>query len=200
MTQPMPHRPAHHLLRNQDGAAAIEFALVMPMFLTLMIGVLDVGQTVYGKSILNGAVEQAARSASLETGNTQEADDVVEDIVGTVLPSMTMSSTRTSYFDFSDIGRGEAWNDANANGSCDNGEAYTDENRSGSWDAEIGSDGNGGASDVVIYTVTVQYTTAFPVPLMPDSWNTRTLTSTAVRKNQPFADQSGYASTAGVCS
>ena len=190
---------ALRLTRDTRGVAAIEFAIVLPIFMTLMVGLLDVGQNIYAKAILNGAVEQAARDSALETGDTTLADKFVEDTVGPILPGMTITSTRKSYFDFADMGRPERWNDSNGNGTCDNNEAYTDENQSGSWNDEIGSDGNGGASDVVIYTVTVRYRTAFPVPLMPDIWNERKLESTAVRKNQPFANQPKYASTAGVC-
>lgn len=194
-----PQGKLHRIAGDTQGVAAIEFALIMPIFLTLMVGLLDVGQSVYATAILNGAVEQAARSSSLETADTVAADQIVEEIVGPILPGMTMTTTRMSYFDFTDIDRPERWNDVDGNGSCDNGESFTDENRSGSWDADVGSSGNGGAGDVVFYTVTVTYRTAFPIPALPDTWSERTLSSTAVRKNQPFATQTTLASTAGVC-
>ena len=61
-------------------------------------------------------------------------------------------------------------------------------------------DGNGGASDVVVYRFTVTYKPIFAVPFMPQNWQNRTLTATSIRKNQPFASQDGYGSNAGVCS
>ena len=67
-------------------------------------------------------------------------------------------------------------------------------------DADIGLDGNGGANDVVVYRFTVRYKPVFAIPFMPEQWNQRSLTSTAIRKNQPFANQEGYGSGAGTCS
>jgi len=183
--------------REEGGNAAIEFALVAPVFLTLLIGTFDLGQMVYAKSILSGAVERAARSSSLQGGNTVIADKMVGDMVKRVLPGVAISSQRMSYFDFADIKRPEQWNDQDADATCDNGEAYTDENGNGIWDADIGLSGNGSASDVVIYTVTATYSPVFKIPFAPQSWNQRRLSATAVRKNQPFAEQTGYSSTGG---
>jgi hypothetical protein len=116
-----------------------------------------------------------------------------------VFPNATYASQRTSYYDFADIGRPERWNDANNNGTCDNNEGYVDENDNGDWDEDIGLDGNGGANDVVVYSVTASYEPVFKVPFLPEKWNMRSVTGSAVKKNQPFADQREYGSAAGVC-
>ena len=184
----------------RDGVTAIEFGILAPVFLMLMLGTFDVGQMIYGRAILNGAVENAARSSSLETANTTEADNKVLAAVSPILPGATMTSERISYYDFADIGRPESWDDANNNDTCDNGESYTDENGNGSWDSDIGESGNGGAGDVVLYTVHVTYAPTFPVPFLHNHDGHRTFTATAVKKNQPFANQTGYGSEAGTCS
>jgi hypothetical protein len=85
------------------------------------------------------------------------------------------------------------------NGICDEGEPYVDENSSGAWDEDVARSGNGGAGDVVMYTVTATYSPVFKIPFMPSAWSDRTLTATAIKKNQPFAEQTGYATTAGTC-
>lgn len=181
------------------AVSATEFALIAPVFLTLLIGILDVGQMGYGNAVLNGAVQKAARDSALETSNTDSADAMVKQIVDPVFPNATYTSQRTSYYDFSDIGRPERWNDANNNGTCDNNEGYVDENGNGDWDEDIGLDGNGGANDVVVYSVTASYEPVFKVPFLPEKWNMRSVTGSAVKKNQPFADQREYGSAAGVC-
>ena len=193
--------PSHlqRLLPDRGGMAAIEFAIVAPVFLTMLIGIFDIGQMAYGRSVLSGAAQNAARSSALETANTTRADEAIREKVAPILPGAEVSSTRVSYYDFSDIGRAERWNDADSDGTCDDGEIYVDENGSGGWDADIGVIGNGGASDVVVYTVTATYTPVFKVPFAPESWNERRLTVSLVRKNQPFADQEEYGSEAGVC-
>ena len=187
------------LRRDRQGVTAIEFTLIAPVFLMLVMGVFDLGQMGYGLAVLNGAVQKAARDSSLETANTAALDNAVKGQINSIFPGGIFSSTRTSYNDFVDIGRPERWNDANSDGTCNNGESYVDENSNGQWDADIGSDGNGGASDVVVYRFTVKYKPVFAVPFMPSQWSQRTLTATAIRKNQPFASQGAMGSAAGAC-
>lgn len=203
MTAPLPRLVRNLRVREfrhaRDGAAALEFAMVAPVFFLLMLGILDLGQMAYGRVQLQGIVQDAARSSSLETANTGEADTKVAREVTRVLPGATVQGKRVSYYDFNDVGRPEKWNDANADDVCNNGESYVDENRNGAWDADIGQETNGGAGDVVLYTVTITYKPLFPVPLMQNSQGERTLVATTVKKNQPFALQQGYGSSAGKC-
>ena len=102
---------ARRLDRCQKGASTIEFALVAPIFFMLLMGIFDVGQMVYARAVLNGAVQKAARSSALETANTSSADAMVTSALRPIVPHATVSSTRQSYFDFADIGRREHWND-----------------------------------------------------------------------------------------
>jgi len=177
----------------------MEFAVIAPTFLTLLCGIIDSGQAVYAKGVLNGAVQKAARSSALETANTTVADEMVRSAVADVLPGVVVTSTRTSYYDFEDIGRQEVFNDSNGDGTCNNGESYTDENRNGSWNADIGVSGNGNANDVVIYTVTASYKPLLAIPFLPMFNKTKSMNATAVKKNQPFANQASYGSSAGTC-
>jgi hypothetical protein len=201
------------LARQQRGSAVTEFGLIAPVFLMLLMGIYDLTHMVYARSVFDGAVERAAREASLETADTEAADKMVEDSIRPVLPDVALTTQRKSYFDFADIKRAEQWTDNKGkdpsgswidypgrdNGICDYGESYFDENRSGHWDADIGVSGNGGAGDVVMYTVTATYSPLFKIPFMPEAWKTRSMTATAIKKNQPFANQTAYASTAGTC-
>ena len=200
MNGPSSRMLARKLARDESGVTVVEFALVAPTFLLLLMGTLDIGQMVYAQSVLNGAVQTAARDASLEGGDTDAADALVMERVEGIMPGVELATSRTSYYDFADIERSEQWNDADDNGICDDGEAYVDENRNGQWDDDIGMSGNGGANDVVIYTVEATYAPMIKVPFLKEEWNSRTLESSAIKKNQPFANQSGYSSEAGTCS
>jgi len=184
---------------DRSGVTVVEFALVAPVFLLLLMGIFDIGHMAYVRSVLQGAVQQVARSATLETADTATGDDYVRKVVEGVAPGAKIDITRSSYYDFTDIARPEVWSDKNNNGRCDNGEAYTDENGNGQWDADIGKSGNGGANDIVVYKVSVTYKPLFPVPGLTDRNATRTLAATAVKKNQPFALQTEYGSAAGTC-
>ena len=204
MTRRLPaSRPSARFLRRlavaQDGAGAVEFALVAPVFLLLLLGIFDIGQMAYGKAILSGAVERAARDGTLETVDTAAADAKVRAAILPILPNATFSSSRRSYYDFADVSRPEKFTDLNGNGTCNAGEPFIDENRSGTWEADVGKTGNGGAGDVVLYTVNVTYRPLFSAKFMYNSGATNTLTAVGVRKNQPFANQPGYGSSAGTC-
>jgi hypothetical protein len=194
-----PRARLDRLVAAQDGAAAVEFAIVAPVFLMLLMGIFDLGQMAYGKATLNGAVETAARTSALETGDTAAADKMVEDAVKAILPNATIATNRKSYFDFVDVGRPEKWTDTNADGNCNGGEPYIDENRSGAWENDVGKSDNGGAGDVVLYTVTVTYKPIFATQFFSYFNKDRKLTAVGVRKNQPFANQAGLGSSAGSC-
>ncbi|WP_114520289.1 TadE/TadG family type IV pilus assembly protein [Altererythrobacter sp. ZODW24] len=184
---------------DERGTTVMEFGLMITVFMTLLLGIFDIGQLAYTQAILNGAVQDAARTSSLETGDTSVADAKVQEMVALSAPGVTVGATRISYFDFADVDRPESWNDVDNSGDCNNGESYSDENGNGSWDEDIGVSGNGGAGDVVIYTVTATYDPLFPNPFITNGNLARTLKSSAVKKNQPFADQAGYGSDAGTC-
>lgn len=187
------------LLWGNEGTAITEFGLIAPVFLLLLMGTFDIAHTVYARAVFAGAVERAARNSSLETADTTAADQSIQNSIGPILPGVHVTTTRKSYYDFADIGRPEQYEDTNGDDICDDGEAYVDENGNGHWDADIGLSGNGGADDVVVYTATATYKPLFIVPFMPSAWTTRTMTATAVMKNQPFADQKTYGTTAGTC-
>lgn len=194
---------AIHLLRrwrdDRDGVAAVEFAMAGPVLIVLLLGIFDIGHMVYINAALHGAVQRVARDSALEAADTQTQDDYVKTVVQQVSPGADVVAARKSYYDFNNIGRPEPWNDKNNNGTCDNSESFTDENKNGQWDADVGKGGNGGANDVVVYTVTVTYTPLFPIPGLTDRQNRRTMTASAVKKNQPFALQNAVGSAAGVC-
>lgn len=184
---------------NRDGATIMEFGLIAPVFMMLLLGLFDLGQMGYTKAVLTGAANEAARLSSLETGDTAAADAKVTSIVRDVAPSATVVASRVSYYDFNDVGRAETWNDQDNNGTCNNGETYSDENGNEQWDADVGISGNGGASDVVLYNVVVSYDPLFPNPFLAGGSSKRTLSASAVKKNQPFADQDAPGSAAGSC-
>ena len=184
---------------DRRGVTAVEFALAFPVFALLLFGIYDVAHMAYLSAVLHGAVQQVARGATIEGADTKAADARVTSAVRNVAPDALVSTSRSSYYDFADIGRPESWNDKNGNGTCDNSETYVDENSNDRWDADVGKSGNGGSGDVVLYTAKVTYKPVFPLPFLGNPDNTRTLSATAVKKNQPYALQESYGSSAGSC-
>lgn len=51
--------------RSERGAAAVEFALVMPILFMLIFGIIDFGYAINRSSMINNAARDAAREGSL---------------------------------------------------------------------------------------------------------------------------------------
>ncbi len=186
-----------NLKKDKRGTTVIEFAIIAPTFLLLLLGAFDIGHTVYLRGILQGAVLEAARDSTLETANVEQAaiDALVEERVNTVAPSVEMSFNRKSYFEFTDVNRPEAFEDevdpdtGEKNGIYDEGECYSDENGNGQWDDDVGTAGMGGPNDIVLYTVTAEYESLFPFAKMLGRDTTKSISAETVLRNQPYGPE-----------
>ncbi len=179
------------LLQQERGATIIEFAIILPTFLLLLMGTFDMGYNMYAQGILNGAVQKAARDSSLETGLTDydDLDEAVSARVQRVVKDADFDFERKSYYDFTDVGRPEEFDDDNANGVRDAGECFEDENDNSEWDADVGDEGLGGAKDVVRYQVTITYDRLLPIYGFLGWPEQKSLHSSTVLRNQPYAEQ-----------
>jgi hypothetical protein len=63
----MPLRP-HRLPQVRNGQGLVEFALVLPVFLLAVFGLIDVGRLVYTNSVLSQGAREGARLAATEAG------------------------------------------------------------------------------------------------------------------------------------
>lgn len=58
------------LARNREASAAVEFAVVLPLLLAFMFGIIEVGHLLWTVGALNMAVQDAARCASVSNVST----------------------------------------------------------------------------------------------------------------------------------
>jgi Flp pilus assembly protein TadG len=82
------------LRRNQSGAAAVEFALVIIPFLTLLFGIAWLAVILHTNSALHWAVEHAARTAGMN--NTATQSQISTEING-YLSTLGISPATVSY-------------------------------------------------------------------------------------------------------
>lgn len=59
------------VLQDARGTSAVEFALTAPILFLVISGTLDMAQGYYVNTVLQGAVNAAARKSSLQTGPTE---------------------------------------------------------------------------------------------------------------------------------
>lgn len=173
---------------DRRGTAIMEFALTAPVFLLLMMGIFDYCWQMYARQVLQGAVSQAARLSTLEEySEDQDAlDEKVGDKVKDVFKSADVEFERLAYESYDDVGEPEPLTDKNGNEVWDPGECFEDMNATGNWEADRGSAGNGGADDVVLYTVSMTFDRILPTWQMLGQSKEVTLTASTVLRNQPF--------------
>lgn len=183
------------LTRQSEGAAAVEFALIAPMLIMVLMGMFDVGYTLYANVTLQGAVQQAARKATVESGQSTWSlmDNAVRRQVGLVVPNANVTFNRKSYSNFSNVSMPEDYTDVNGNGQCNAGEPFEDANGNGIWDQDRGANGMGGARDAVLYTVTVTYRRPFPMATLIGLPRDVTSVAKTVLRNQPYDSQRSLA-------
>jgi Flp pilus assembly protein TadG len=198
----------HHLRllgRSEDGATLTEFGLIAPVLFLLLIGAFEVGHTLYMQSVLEGAVQKAARDGTLETaaGTSDAARDTIDNAVRSQILKLNNSAnitiTRRFYRSFTDASQAaaETFTDTAsgpfADGICNNNEPFDDKNNNGVRDVDGGDAvGAAGAKDDVVYTVTVSYPNIFPLQNLIGGSGTTTLSASTVLANQPYGDQASY--------
>lgn len=187
-----------HLLRllrgDRRGATAIEFAIVAPVMCLLLMGLCDLAYQSYVQAILTGAIQKAGRDSTIQgaSDRTDQLDTAVMTMVRKVAKNATFTSSRKSYAQFSDM-TAEPFTDSNHNGVYDAAsECFTDINGNGTWDADRGASGQGGANDVVLYSMTISYPRLFPMFGLIGWPSVVTTGASTVLKNQPYANQTTY--------
>ena len=176
------------LLADEQGATITEFALILPAFAMVLLGSFDFAYNYYAETMIEGAVQKAARDSSLQmhANNYAALDTRVRKAVKRIVPSATVAFKRSGYENFSDVGRPETFDDANKDGVCNDGEKFEDANNNGSWDANRARSNTGNARDAILYEVTATYPRAFPIPGLAGLEPKASVVARTVIRNQPF--------------
>lgn len=199
-------RPAMPLLRrlrrDRDGVTLVEFAIVGPVLILMIMGLFDIAHSQYTSSVLYGAMQKAGRDLTIETASAQESniDTRLREQVASVMPNgAQVTIEKLSHFDFADVGMAEDYTDQNGDRVCNANEPYVDSNNNSRWDANRGRSGIGGARDVVMYSATVTYRRMFPLYGMIGLPQNMTMRASTVLRNQPFDQQGERVTTVRNC-
>jgi Flp pilus assembly protein TadG len=177
----------------EAGVTAVEFAIIAPVLLLLLMGILEFALIMLAANVLESATTISARlgSTGFATGGgisrQQTILNSIDAHAGTLLNVNNVTITSESYTQYDQIGQPEPYTDTNHNGQYDPGEPYVDVNGNGQWDADMGTAGLGNSGDIVVYTVS--YPWAIMTPIMSNLIGTGgiyTITTHAVVKNEPY--------------
>jgi Flp pilus assembly protein TadG len=183
------------LRRSHRGATAIEFAIICPVLLLLIMGLGELAFQAYLQAALTGAIQKAARDSTIEGNNTASANTTIDNnvmvSVNTVIKNATWDTPiRESYAHFADIGPEYYWDNNPANGKYDaSTECFLDANGNGVWDADPGASGQGGADAAVVYQMGFTYPRLFPLYKMLGWPSTVHIVAKTIMKNQPYKYQ-----------
>jgi len=194
----------HRLCRlggDDRGVSAVEFGILSIPLCICLFGLLDLGYTMYVRSVLQGALNDVARQATVETpgfGGTgtvdQQIDAAIKARMAKLVSNGTYTITKSSYYDFNAVGKPEKLiTDVNGNGKYDPGDCWQDDNGNGVYDTDAGKSGIGGADDVVLYSVTLAMPRILPMATLIGLPATQTINVKTTVRNQPFANQASPA-------
>ena len=168
---------------------AIEFALITPVFVLLLMGIIEFSIVMFVNSVMEGATAVSGRygkTGYTAVGSTRQQQiiaAVASRTTGLLNPSLITVMTKV-YPSFNSISQEEPFIDTNHNGTRDAGETYTDVNGNAQWDSS-GVVGLGNANDVVVYTVSYPWVVNTPI-IGNFLGNTIIISSRTVVKNEPF--------------
>lgn len=183
------------LARDERGITVIEFAIVLPVMITLIMGMCELAYQGYMQSTLEGALQKAGRDSTIQAADDASIDQRVMQQVWQVSKNATYTSQRQSYSQFGNIAPEYFWDTAGTGVYDSTKDCFMDVNGNGVWDADPGTTGGGGASDVAKYSITVTYPRLFPVARLFGWPNTKAIVATTILKNQPYSSQNAYTPT-----
>jgi Flp pilus assembly protein TadG len=177
-----------------EGATAVEYAIILPVVLLLIMGIVEYNTIMYAMSVLSGSTVAAAREgatgyqAAGSSSRQQYIYSLVQSHSAGLLDPNKLTISSKSYANFADIGQPEPCLKPAA-GPCPGtpGVNFVDVNGNGTWDQDQGAAGLGASGDIVVYTVSYPWPIYTPLlkPFLGSS-GIYTLKSSAVVKNEPY--------------
>ncbi len=179
--------------RSQEGALAIEFAVLAPVLIILLMGIVEFGLIMFANTVLEGATSMGARIGKSGTGGTggtreQYIRNQIKTLSGGLLDPNNVVITTQPYPTYSTSGSPPA--EPCITPTCGGGTAgvdYTDLNGNGVYDLVRSDAGLGG--DVVVYRST--YNWPLKTPLIAQiighgGDNIFPITAVTTVRNEPF--------------
>lgn len=188
-----------NLAADDSGATLVEFGFIVGPMVLIMIAGFDFGHRIYVTSVMQGALTDAARRASVENpvfanadGDTleQRVENTIDGQIATLVPpGYELTVSQSNFFDFTGIGNPEKiLHDDDGDGVYDeeDGDCFADLNENGEYDTDTGREGIGGANDVVFYEATLEMDALVPLANFLGGESRYTLVAETAIRNQPY--------------
>src|SRR6185312_16061824 len=155
-------RQLRRFARDNDGAAALEFALVLPPLCLILVGMFEMSMLMFAQASMEGALREAARFGM--TGSVADPADREDDIMAIIdkdtLGLFDMDDASVSFVvfpSFNDAGKRESYNERGGDpdkydAGLDDGwvaHGTNDADNDGVWDDGGGVGGIGTSAQIV---------------------------------------------------
>lgn len=188
-----PLRAIRCIRREEDGVTAIEFAMVAPVLMLLVFGIIEFALIMVVYNTMEGATAISSRMGKtgfISAGLTRQQTilNSITSRAGSLVDPTKLTVTSKFYKQYNQINDPEPFIDTNGNGMYNVGESYTDVNGNAQWDADMAASGYGSAGDVVVYSVSYPWALTTPIisNIIGGSNGIFTITTHAVVKNEPY--------------
>lgn len=154
--------------KSEKGATIIEFGILAPIFLLMIITMMELGIMMVIQNSLDAAAREASRvgitgSETLTAAEREEAIrarvvEVVDRLSGGIAKEENITITVRAYDELALLAQPEPFQDGNGNGEYDVGEFFTDVNGNNVYDADQGvSDSFGLSGQAVDYQINYRW-------------------------------------------
>lgn len=181
-------------LRNcHRGIALVEFAIIAPVLLLILIGFIELALIFFTQSIIEGATGMGSRIG--KTGYAGQGGSSREEYIKSEIRRLShgylkmenMKIEILSYNSFDDIGKPEPCTNDKDFPPCPLG--FIDVNGDGKWSSDQGiSDNAGGRRSVVVYRVTYPWDVMTPImrSIIGNEKGQLNITAVATVRNERF--------------
>ncbi|WP_334127811.1 TadE/TadG family type IV pilus assembly protein [Sneathiella sp.] len=190
-------------LQDSMGATAVELALIAPVLILFLIGVIELSVAMFINTVVEGSLKDASRlglTGQIQKGssNTQALVDMLNEASLGLLDLTTDDVSILVYENFAQVGQGEEYTDLDGNGEWTpgpythsdgtiypDGEPWIEVNGNGVYDEDFGVAGMGAQGDIVLYTVTYSWN-FLSGQLIPILDGLIPMRASIVIRNEPF--------------
>jgi Flp pilus assembly pilin Flp len=154
-------RKLRTLIGDRRAATAVEFAVLAPVLVLAVIGIIELAVLLTVQILLEGSVREASRfgiTGYTPAGQTrdQQIRALIDQYTLNLVDMSNVVIVTRVFPSFSAVTRPEPCYKYLASGSCDTSDAryWQDTNGNGRWDDGTGgTNGSGGSGDIVLYTI-----------------------------------------------
>lgn len=82
-------------LKREEGAAAVEFALLLPLLMMILFGIIEFGLVLFNQEVITNASREGARFG-IVIGNPRPATGQIQDVVNTYLTNAGLNSSNAT--------------------------------------------------------------------------------------------------------